>query len=189
MVSSEPTLEITTDVVTITQETQIPEAALPATEDIEIESVPLSNLGLMIFAPMGTDVWAVLNLMLAIMGALLALGALIINVLHKRRVDKEEKNKLNSTNQEEIYMIGEEKTYHYHRLEWLVVAIVLGCAGVLIFALTQDVSKTMTMIDRWTLTHAVLFTLELIAFRLMHRSEEDIDDKEVKTHHSSMVFK
>jgi hypothetical protein len=177
--------------IPIPEEPQTPEATAPeVVEDIEHPSVPLGDTEHFFFAPREEGVWALPNLILAALGALLAIGALTKSLLHKKRVESEEKPKPNSANQEKLNKSSEEKTFQRHRLEWLTATVVLGCAGVLIFPLTQDIGQAMVLMDRWTLTHAIVFILELIAFKLMHRRKEEVEaEAEAKIHQSSMVFK
>jgi cytochrome bd-type quinol oxidase subunit 2 len=58
-----------------------------------------------------------------------------------------------------------------HSSLWLAVVLALGVAGVVVFLLTEDMSRVMGLVDKWTIANAVIFVAELIAilFALKHR--------------------
>jgi len=164
----------------------IPAAAPPEPETIITEpEVPLANPGFIFFAPWGADYWALLNLILTVLGAILMPIALIKVLQRRKHLEREAEIKLNSINQTEAYIIDEERPYQRHRIEGFAATAVLGGIGILIFTLTQDIRKTMALMDWWTIFHIIVFTLEAIAFRLIYMNEHDEEDKgkkDVKIH-------
>jgi hypothetical protein len=100
-------------------------------------------------------------------------------------MEEEAEIRLNSHNQNEAYIIEEEKLYQRRRLEWFAAAIVLGGMGVLVFILTQDMRRIMALMDWWTIFHVIVFGLEAVAVRLIYkkdRNEDERDNKRVKIH-------
>jgi uncharacterized repeat protein (TIGR02543 family) len=89
------------------------------------------------------SMWAVVNLIFAVLGVIVLVGIVVVVVfmLLKRKgrgvVEKQ--------------MIGRRGW-----LLWLVLAVV----GVLVFLFTEDVGVSMTLVDKWTVVHVVLFAVE-----------------------------
>ena len=48
------------------------------------------------------------------------------------------------------------------------------------FILTQDMRKTMALMDWWTIFHLIIFALEAVAYKLIHKREDDEEDKDSK---------
>jgi hypothetical protein len=176
-----------------------PEPSEPAIPEMILEDpeVPLARPGFMFFAPMGADYWALLNLILTVLGAFIVPIALIKVLQRKKYMEKETEIKLNSLNklnelsssdklgQDEAYIIDEGKLYQRYRLEWFAATAVLGGIGVLIFILTQDMTKIMALMDWWSFFHIAVFILEAIAFKLIYKKEKDEgdeDNRKVKIH-------
>jgi len=165
----------------------VPATRVPRVPETILEDpiVPLANPGFIFFAPWGADYWALLNLILAILGAILTPIALIKVLQKRKQIEREVEIELNSLSQNEVYIIDEERLYHKRRLEWFAATAVLGGIGILIFVLTQDMRKTMALMDWWTIFHVIVFVLEIIAFRLIYKKEKDEDNrsnKHVKIH-------
>jgi hypothetical protein len=197
----EPEPEEPPEIVTIPPE-PVPAAPEPPAPEpdriIEDPEVPLTNPGpgFIFFAPWGADYWALLNLILAVLGAILAPIALIKVLQRRKRIEREVEIKLNSLNKlnelspDSVYIIDEEKLYQRRRLEWFAATAVLGGIGVLMFILTQDMRKIMAFMDWWSIFHIIAFTLEAVAFRLIYKKEKDEDEedddigKKVKIHQS-----
>jgi uncharacterized repeat protein (TIGR02543 family) len=185
----EPPPEEPPEILTI-EPAPVPAAApeLPPEEPVQIieePEAPLASPGFIFFAPWGADYWALLNLILAVLGAILTPIALIKVLQRRKHLEREVETKLNSLNQNETYIVDEEKLYQRRRIEWFAATAVLGGIGILIFVLTQDMRKTMALMDWWTIFHAIVFILEAIAFRLIYKyedNEEDKDSKNVKVH-------
>ena len=103
----------------------------------------------------GTDSWALLNLILAILGALLAIGAII------RAFFWHGKN-------EDHHGTEEKKT----RLIWIAIAVVLAIIGFIVFFFTQDTSLSISFVDIWTIANAVIFIAGIISVILAFKREE-----------------
>jgi uncharacterized repeat protein (TIGR02543 family) len=82
-----------------------------------------------------TAEWALMNLILSISGAVLAI-VMFIRTFQQRYVD-ERRNKT--------------------QFLWMFTALVMGTAGLVLFILTQDMSQVMVWFDKWTIANAMLF--------------------------------
>ena len=59
---------------------------------------------------------------------------------------------------------------------WILLAVILAVAGVVVFFLTEDMSLPMQWIDIWTIVNAVILLAEIIAVRLVFKGDKDDDD-------------
>jgi uncharacterized repeat protein (TIGR02543 family) len=48
------------------------------------------------------------------------------------------------------------------RLVWFLVVVVLGILGVLVFLLTQNLNQSMVLVDQWTVLNGVIFVIEAV---------------------------
>jgi hypothetical protein len=93
---------------------------------------------------------AIINLILSTLGAICVIAS-IIRILRRKKegkswTDKEDKQR---------------------RLACLIVAIVMGISGVLLFLLTENIGiQTTTLSDKWTIAHAAIFTVEIVCMTL-----------------------
>ena len=149
---------------------------------LEDPIIPLASTkpGFIFFAPWGADYWALLNLILTVLGAILTPIALIKALRKRKQIEREVEINLNTLNQNESLIIDENRLYQRRRVEWFAATAVLGGIGILIFVLTQDMTKTMALMDWWTVFHVIVFALEATAFKLIYKNEKDEDDEENK---------
>ncbi|MCL2615859.1 MAG: hypothetical protein FWD30_03565, partial [Dehalococcoidia bacterium] len=57
------------------------------------------------------------------------------------------------------------------KMLWLVLAIVAGIAGVVVFLLTENMRNPMTFVDWWTLVNAIILILGCVGAALAIRKE------------------
>ncbi|MCL2663147.1 MAG: InlB B-repeat-containing protein [Oscillospiraceae bacterium] len=168
---------------TIIPDQPVPAAppAQPITDQIlEHPVIPLANPRFIFFAPWSSDHWAMLNLILTAIGAVLVPIAFIKILQKRKQIERAAKAKLKSLGQNETYIIDEENLYQHRRLEWFAATAVLGGMGILIFALTQDASKIMALMDWWTIFHTIVFILEVITFNLIYKKDKNEPAKTIK---------
>jgi fimbrial isopeptide formation D2 family protein len=112
---------------------------------------------------MAIPVWSLLNLMLAMLGCLIAIMLLVTSV--RRRQDE----------YEEYRSVQESK---FLKILWRVLGILSGLAGLVVFMLTENISNVMVMTDRWTpLMIMIEFAVLVFTFLLYRRgSDKDTDD-------------
>ena len=121
-----------------------------------------------IFSTVTTNAWALMNLMLVIVGVFLAILALADHISENRRVKKAVNQgkslpKLNNSN-----TVEKEKHIWQNKLDWLIIAVILGIASVLVFALTQNLKNIMVLMNWMTIAHIIIFTVEIIALRFAY---------------------
>ncbi|MCL2140613.1 MAG: InlB B-repeat-containing protein, partial [Dehalococcoidia bacterium] len=90
--------------------------------------------------------WALLNLILAITGALVAIGTLVYAFARKNKNTK---------------------------MLWLIVSIVLGIAGLIVFFLTEKTGNPMVFMDWWTIVNAVILVLGVIGVKFAFKRKEE----------------
>ena len=122
-------------------------------------------------------VWSISNLILCIAGFLLAIFALVFAIVRKRRENEEENERAERAERAER-IIYEQGAYSYRqapeddrdrkkgkksRMVWLIVAIAMGVAGVIVFVLTENLSRIMVLFDYWTIVNCVILVIGIIA--------------------------
>jgi uncharacterized repeat protein (TIGR02543 family) len=100
--------------------------------------------------------WALVNLVLSVAGLILTIGSGVWVLLqHKQNQKKAHTN----DDDMEAYI----KQNGRQRNVWLEAAFALGIAGVVVFLFTEDLSRTMTLVDNWTMVNAFIFAVQLAA--------------------------
>jgi len=128
----------------------------------------LSNNTGYIFAPPASNSWALLNLMLVIIGIFLALLALIDSIGEKRRV-RRKRIEFKNRGAKDTDLTGDGRNPLLSKLDWLITAEFLGCVSVLVFLLTQNINSFMVLINWMSIAHIVIFIVEVIALRLVYK--------------------
>ncbi|MGI6153629.1 MAG: InlB B-repeat-containing protein [Christensenellaceae bacterium] len=123
----------------------------------------------------GTEagVWALINLISCIIGGALAVCILVIALVRrKKRQDGDEDAKYYRNNKQE-----QEEQKKILRPVWLIVGIVLGVVGIIVFLLTEDMRNQMVLADGWTALMLVLLAAEIVgsvfAFKRNKKNEDD----------------
>jgi len=145
-------------------------------DETELPRVNFGNRSIVLFAPLGYKSWALLNLMLSIMGILLVITTTIRTLMQKKKDREEEEQNHNG-----VQLHDEETGNKRHRLTWLALAAVAALAGILLFFLTQDMRAPMVLTDWWTLIHVIFFAAIFIACPLVFKKkEEEEEDPELE---------
>ena len=109
-----------------------------------------------------TQTWALVNLILSIAGLILAITIGICILLQQKK--KQTKTQPNNNDNNNDY---ERETYKMQkgrqRNIWLAAASALGIAGIVVFLLTEDLTRTMTLVDNWTILNVLIFAAQLAA--------------------------
>jgi len=127
--------------------------------------------------------WALVNLILSIIGIISAVIVTIAVLLQRKQKQKtlpeqeqkkdskgqyaakqNQKDTKNTNNTEKT-----EKKQSKHRLFWLLISAILSIAGIIVFILTEDVTLPMVLVDKWTIVNAIILLAELIAIALTFR--------------------
>ena len=104
--------------------------------------------------------WALLNL---IMGALTALGSIVMLARYIGKKRDEDKDQMGNTTETKINKKG------LARLLSLIPAI----AAVVTFLLTEDMTQPMQMTDKWTLLMAVYLVANVIMAVIAHKTKDE----------------
>lgn len=148
----------------------------PEEEEVEDEETPLSNgeeeevdEGKTPLAKI--DVWALINLIAAIITVLFGL-ILLLSKRHKNDDEEDEEER-----QARIER-GEEKEQEQKR-GWIckVLGVLVAIGSVVLFILTEDMSLPMAMTDEWTIWMVIIAVVELVLL-LVGRHWKDVDDDE-----------
>ena len=135
--------------------------------------VPLAN------APAGY--WALINLIAVIGSVLLSIAMLAVRLLagsddeEEEQEEREESETKNSKDKEE------EKERKKRGVLPKVLSILIAIASIIIFLLTEDMSKTMRLADRWTFVMIILLLIEVVTvFFALNTGEEKEEDNEAE---------
>jgi len=118
--------------------------------------------------PDQVDKWAIVNLVLSILGVVLAALVTVRALLLKKKEDEEMKQK--SVNAKYANVDGHvsqngevatEKVMQRRNL-WLFITLILGIVGVVVFLLTEDMSLPMGWVDKWTIVNAAILIVGII---------------------------
>jgi uncharacterized repeat protein (TIGR02543 family) len=138
--------------------------------------------------------WALLNLILSIIGVILAIVLVIFALLWRNKKQKEEQEqqtkqgkakgqqyttttKYGANNETEQQKQQKRKQ---RRTLLLLASVVLGIVGIVVFFLTEDMSRVMAWVDKWTIVNAIILIVEIIAaiftFKTKKEEKENNDD-------------
>jgi H+/gluconate symporter-like permease len=149
--------------------------------------VNIFNNEIPLFGPVNSATWALVNLILSILGAVMALLVAIRAILlKKKKNDKDDQNKNRAHEDEE-----NDENVKRNRLAWLITTIVSGVVGVLVFLFTEDTSNEMVLVDIWTIVNAVVFAIGIVAtiFTVKRvKKDDDKDSRQGPTSGSSRVI-
>jgi hypothetical protein len=143
-----------------------PVKALGQLRDAGVPMLTLGGSEIPLFAGAGSDVWALLNLILCIIGVLLAIVT-ILRLINNRRYDRDE---------ESLVYQDEDGDKKRQKPVWVTMAIILSIAGAAVFILTQDMSSLMVLTDTWTILNAAILIVETAAIRLASVGMPSRDD-------------
>lgn len=114
-----------------------------------------------------------LNLILCLLGLFFAVITILRAVFKKRRDNRDEEDEVYADDEEE-----QDKRVHT-RMVWLVITILAGILGIVLFLVTENLRNPMVLMDVWTVVNAIIFAIEVIAIALtFHKKtkEEETED-------------
>ncbi|MCL2426616.1 MAG: hypothetical protein FWD05_09805 [Oscillospiraceae bacterium] len=141
--------------------------------------------------------WALLNLILSILGALAAIATTIYIILkQKRKEDKDdetlnnaenkklaiETNQIDELNQNKENEEDEECKKRVRKISFIAMYI-LAILAIILFILTQDMRLPMIYIDKWTIIHIILAIIEVIAIITVRKKRKNRDEDDDETDH------
>ena len=133
----------------------------------------------------GLPAWALVNLILSVAGVILAIILTIDMLLqHNKKQKKQQEQKQTKDakgqyvekqkNEEYTDNVVEEKKQKQRWHFWFLLSVIMGIVGIIVFILTEDLTRPMTIIDKWTVVNTIIFIIELIAiaFTLKHKNNK-----------------
>jgi heme/copper-type cytochrome/quinol oxidase subunit 2 len=135
-------------------------------------------------------VWALVNLIVSVVGVVLAVVLALYVLLQRNQEQKKQQaqdqikhnqkqtrtnqNQKTTTNSEDH--TEEQKKHKQRRLFWFLLSVILGVEGIVVFLLTEDMSRPMALVDSWTIVNVIIFVVELIAivFTFKHKDNRDV---------------
>ena len=141
----------------------------PVDDDTGIDSPPPTEGS--------TKTWALLNLVMVILGIILG----IVTGIRVLLISKQEEEEMRDSGIYESESYSREEYRHESRIReeyakirfiWLSVTLIMAIIGVIVYILTEDMRLPLVLIDRWTLTHAIILTIEIVAVILAFRRGE-----------------
>jgi uncharacterized repeat protein (TIGR02543 family) len=115
--------------------------------------------------------WALINLIAAILTAVICI-VLLVTWFKRKKDEDEEEDKADEEDEED------EKKNKRHTIIRLL-SIIPAVASVIIFFVTENMKNPMTMVDKWTILMIVLLVVELLlAFFSAKKEDEDEDDED-----------
>jgi len=144
-----------------------------ASRDEDVPMIELGDKGVLLFSPTGTMSWALLNLILCVIGFLYALLSVERIVLKRRRERKAAKDyDVYGSMYDMDEFEKDSQTDWDFRPSWLVTSIAMAIVGGVLFLLTQDTRNPMVIVDWWTSIHAVIFAIQLTGLILITKDEK-----------------
>jgi len=124
--------------------------------------------GIPLFGSPEHATWALMNLVLTIVGVALALLITLRALIFK----KEEKYPDEHNN--------EDYEYNKRRFRWLLAGNIIAIIGIILFVITQNMRNPMVLVDVWTIAHAIFVAIGIVSLVCIVKryKDNDSDDEE-----------
>ena len=160
-----------------------PETNKAETETVEADKTPTSNL---------EGSWALVNLIAAILSAVMTIVALVLKRTNDND-DDEDEDEENAENKAKVMTTEEEEDeeeddiYHRRRYpKW--VSLLASIIGIIVFILTEDMRLPMVMIDKYTIVQLVLALASLLMLVMaIDKKYDDEEDEEEEDEEATVV--
>ncbi|MDR3037097.1 MAG: InlB B-repeat-containing protein [Coriobacteriales bacterium] len=152
-----------TPVVAIPEET-VPLAPAPAPTPVPDSVVTPSSVDTTIAdtptpTRAGDATWALLNLILTALGALLFLVMLVLFFVNRKREEEADNRGGQRTNERTAEKAAETRR---KRFVWRLMIGVAFVVALIVFLLTEDITLPMAWVDWWTIVHVVILLIQII---------------------------
>jgi len=136
--------------------------------------------------PVIVDKWAVVNLVLSIVGVVLAILVFVRALLLKKKdnKDNEQRNANDKRTVASNAQYGgqkredsDAKKFTQRRTIWLIATVVLAIVGIIVFILTEDMSLPRGWVDRWTIVNAIILVAEIITVMFVFHNKKTETNK------------
>ena len=158
-------------------------SAMPIPTVSPILTPPISTSSPTPVPPIGGDeepVWAIVNLILSIVGFVLAIIVVIYVLLQQRQ--KQKNSKQQGVKQQHIknqgvvnqsgYQTGDGQQSQRSNV-LLITAIAMGITGIIVFLLTENMSLPMVFVDKWTTINLAILAVTIIAIILIFKHQKN----------------
>jgi len=143
--------------------------------DVPRARLTIGGREILIFGAIGERSWALLNLILTIVGVILVSWFGIRALLEKKRDHDDARFGTSYSD--------EENKKSRHRILLLAAAAIACIVAIIIFMLTQDMRHPMVLMDWWTLVHAIIFVFQILALLFVFRRLTAIFETDVNGEH------
>jgi len=139
--------------------------------EVPLVSITIGGREFLIFAPMGSSAWSILNVILCALGLLLIALTVVASYAQKRK-DQLEAAKMEENPDYELRFISRRK------FGWLATMGVAATAGIFLLVVNLDLSLPMVLADSWTAIHTALFAVEGTAMMFVHKKPGETEGSE-----------
>ena len=153
---------------------EINRETLTMLKDAGVPILILGNMEIPLFGPSWASTWALVNLILSMAGAILAIVITVRALLYRKkhgREDDEETELIEGGLQLDEISRTNGKERKKSRMGWFLISVMLAMASVLLFLLTQDIRNLMVLTDVWTIANAVILSAEIVAVSLIKKKK------------------
>lgn len=155
-----------------------PEPTPPPEPEEPGEGVPtltIGDLDIPLYGRSGERVWALLNLIITIIGVILSIILCLKYLLGKKSEEDEDEKAAGEAAEEDEQKQGKKK------LLWTLLGAAMGIVLVIVFLLTEDMRLPMVLVDVWTILMVLLFAVQIIFAVLTRRGkrkdEESLEEQ------------
>jgi uncharacterized repeat protein (TIGR02543 family) len=133
--------------------------------------------------------WALVNLILSLVGLILTIIVTVCVLLQRKQRQNKKQNATQTQTAKGQYGANqafgdnnadpaeaEKKKKQRRRLFWYLLSVILGIAGIIVFMLTEDMNRKMTLVDWWTIVNAIILIVEIIAVTFILKTEKEKDE-------------
>ena len=138
----------------------------PGTQDPPIVN-PLPDQDVPLIGSESESTWALANLILSILGVLMALGLIVAYFVKTKKEEEQEDRRRRGVSEEQA-------AARQKRMAWRLVTLIFGIIALILFFLTEDISLAVGLVDYWTIAHAIIFILQ-IAFTALALKKKVVD--------------
>ena len=127
--------------------------------------------------------WALLNLIISVVGIILVIILTVFAIVwhnkeQKKTQQKEQYPYLSDAKMQSAENDAKETQKRKQRRTLLyVTAVVTGVVGLIVFLLTEDMSRPRAWVDNWTIVNAIIFIIEIIAIAFAFKTKKADKEK------------
>jgi preprotein translocase subunit SecG len=158
---------------TTIEDEDVPEGVLSFDENGNPEIVDIEDEATALASGAEGAAWALINLIAAILTAVICI--LLLISLFKRKKDEEEDEKKQTSEEDD-----EDEKRKKQRVLVKVLGIVPAVASVIAFILTENMKNPMRWVDRWTILMIILLVIEIL-MACFSSKKEKVEKEEEET--------